>query len=110
AFVTRIFDVDGRTSNVQVLINANVSNNWAYFNLALINEQNGDAYDFGREVSYYCGSDSDGPWTEGSPSDVSYLPSVPAGRYYLRVQPEGDPSFRGLIGYRIVLTRDVPRP
>jgi hypothetical protein len=43
------------------------------------------------------------------------LPSVPDGRYYLRVQPEGplDPGpvtgFEGrAIGYTIALRRDVP--
>ena len=37
-------------------INTNLINNWAYFNLTLINETTGDAFDFGREVSYYAGS------------------------------------------------------
>jgi hypothetical protein len=109
AFVTRLFDVTGHTSNVEVRIETDLSNNWAYFNFALIDDRNGTAYDFGREVSYYYGYDSDGSWSEGSRRDVSYVPSVPAGRYYLRVQPEGDPKYRGLVGYTVRLRRDVPR-
>jgi len=110
AFVTAVFDVGGRTSNVEVRIDTDLSNNWVYFNLALINDQTGTAYDFGREVSYYYGRDSDGSWSEGSRSDVSYLPTVPSGRYYLRVQPEGDAQYRGFVSYTLRLRRDVPRP
>ena len=110
AFVTPIFAIGGRTSNVEVRIDSDVSNNWAFFNLALINDETGTAYDFGREVSYYYGRDSDGSWSEGARSDVSYVPTVPSGRYYLRVQPEGDAQYRGLIGYTLRLRRDVPRP
>ena len=73
-------------------INTNLINNWAYFNLALINESTGDAFDFGREVSYYTGTDSDGSWTEGGQSSTAIIPHVTAGRYYLRVEPEMEGS------------------
>ena len=46
------------TSNVEVSIRTDLNNNWAYFNFALINEDTGQDFDFGREVSYY--RDSDG--------------------------------------------------
>ena len=110
AFVTPIFTLGGRTSNVELAIGTDLSNNWIYYNLALINDETGVAYDFGREVSYYSGRDSDGAWSEGSRRDVSYLPSVPSGRYYLRVQPEGNPLFHGTVGYTLRVRRDVPRP
>ena len=107
AFVTPIFALDGRTSNVRLTIDTDLSNNWAYFDLALINEQTGTAYDFGREVSYYFGYD-DGSWTEGSTRDRSTIPSVPSGRYYLRVQPElGSDSQRPLT-FMLTVQRDMP--
>jgi hypothetical protein len=92
SFVTKVFDVDGRTSNLEVNISTNLINNWAYFNLALINETTGDTFDFGREVSYYAGTDSDGPWSEGGQSSTATIPRVPAGKYYLRVEPEMEGS------------------
>lgn len=92
SFVTKEFNVQGRTSNLEITINTNLINNWAYFNLALINETTGDAFDFGREVSYYAGSDSDGAWSEGGQSSTATIPHVPAGRYYLRVEPEMEGS------------------
>jgi hypothetical protein len=92
SFVTKVFEVEGRTSNLELSINTNLINNWAYFNLALINEASGDAFDFGREVSYYSGVDSDGSWSEGAQSSTAIIPHVPAGRYYLRVEPEMEGS------------------
>lgn len=109
AFVTPPFELRGRTSNVQLGIDTDLSNNWAYFGFALINDQTGTAYDFGRQVSYYSGYDSDGSWSEGSTSDKSTIPSVPAGRYYLRVQTElGNDNARP-VSFQITVRRDVPR-
>jgi hypothetical protein len=107
SFVTPVFELDGKSSNVEVNTQTTLSNNWAYFNYALINEESGQAYDFGREVSYYFGEDSDGKWTEGSTSDTVTLPTIPAGRYYLRVEPEVAPGLQSM-GYSIRLRRDVP--
>ncbi|HMD48382.1 MAG TPA: DUF4178 domain-containing protein, partial [Bryobacteraceae bacterium] len=103
SFVTPTFELTGANKNVAVRSHADVDNNWIYFNYALINDQTGQTFDFGREVSYY--HDSDG--TEGSRDDKVVIPSVPAGRYYLRVEPEmsrGAPSTR----YEISVLRDVP--
>ena len=52
AFVTEPFNLNGRTSNVDVSLATNLSNNWLSFNLALIDDEKGDALDFGRELEY----------------------------------------------------------
>lgn len=109
SFVTDIFDLEGRTSNVKVSTTASVSNNWIYLNYALINQDTGQAWDFGREVSYYFGHDSDGDWTEGSTHDSVVIPSVPAGHYYLRIEPEGDAKHPA-IPYSVEVQRDVTVP
>ena len=108
SFVTDAFELKGRTSDVELTTSAHVDNNWIYLNYALIDEDTGHAYDFGREVSYYHGYDSDGAWTEGSQKDTVTIPSVPPGHYYLRVEPESD-YYRGTIYYTITLRRDVPQ-
>jgi hypothetical protein len=107
SFVTDVFDLQGRTSNVELTTTANVANSWIYLNYALINQDTGQAWDFGREVSYYYGSDSDGSWSEGSTKDTVIIPSVPAGHYYLRIEPEVDPR-HGLLVYAVQVKRDVP--
>ena len=104
SFVTPVFELTGRTSNVALYIRTNLDNNWAYFNLALIDEQSGHAFDFGREVSYY--HDSDG--SEGSRNDHVLIPSVPSGRYYLRVEPEMNAKSTVPMNYEIIVRRDVP--
>ncbi|MGB0037112.1 MAG: DUF4178 domain-containing protein, partial [Candidatus Acidiferrales bacterium] len=106
SFVTDIFKLEGRNSNVELQTKTNVYNKWIYLNYALINADTGEAWDFGREVSYYTGYD-DGYWSEGSASDSVVVPSVPSGNYYLRVEPESDPG-KGTIVYSVSLRRDVP--
>ncbi len=102
--VTEIFEVSGRSSNVVVRTDAPVNNGWLYVSMALINEEMGTAYDFGREISYYRGTDSDGSWTEGRQYDEATLTRVPPGRYYLRLEPDGPAS----TNYSIKVYRDVP--
>jgi hypothetical protein len=106
SFVTRTFDLNGRPATVEVDTSTDLNNNWIYFNYALINDDTGTAYDFGREVSYYYGSDSDGSWNEGSRNDSALLPAVPPGRYYLRVEPEMESSTP--VRFDIKLRHDVP--
>lgn len=106
SFVTRPFELKGRSSNVEIDIRTDLSNDWAYFSFALINEETGTAYDFGREVSYYFGRDSDGSWSEGNSGDSATVPSIPSGRYYLRVEPEMAPQARHM-SYELRIRRDV---
>jgi hypothetical protein len=107
SFVTDVFELGGRTSNVEVKTSAPVENHWVYLNYALINQDTQQAWDFGREVSYYHGYDSDGSWSEGKQTDTVVVPSVPPGHYFLRIEPEVDPSLPR-IPYSVEVRRDVP--
>lgn len=107
SFVTDPFTLEDRISNVEVTTSASVDNSWIYLNYALINQDTGQAWDFGREVSYYHGYDSDGSWSEGSRTDHVVIPSVPSGHYYLRIEPEVDPKHPP-IAYSVKVMRDVP--
>jgi uncharacterized protein DUF4178 len=107
SFVTPPFQLAGRTSNVQFETSASLKNEWLYLNYALINQDTGQAFDFGREVSFYSGYDEDGYWSEGDRTDNVVIPTVPSGTYYLRIEPESnhDPE---TISYTVTVTRDVP--
>ena len=59
----------------------------------------------GRELSYYHGVDDGEAWSEGRRYGTLYVPSVPAGRYYLRVEPETDSP---QLNFRVAVKRDVP--
>lgn len=108
AFVTPVFALGGHTSNVEVTIEAPVSNSWAYLTLALIDTLSGRAFELGREVSFYSGRDEDGAWTEGSQRDRAIIGAVPPGTYYLRVEPQVD-ARTSTLTYTIRVRRDVPR-
>ncbi len=105
ALVTDYFEVPGRTANLVFKSSANVNNNWIYLHLTLIDEE-GRAYDFGREISHYQGVEGGESWSEGSRLDEAVLPAVPAGKYYLRIEPESPAS---AVHYKIQIYRDVPR-
>jgi len=107
SFVTDIFELDGKTSSVAVTTSSQLRNQWIYVNYALINQDTGEAWDFGREISYYYGYDSDGSWSEGKNTDTVVVPSVPPGKYYLRIEPESDAT-HSAITYRVDVRRDVP--
>jgi hypothetical protein len=110
SFVTPVFDLTGRTSNLEIRTATDLTNQWIYLNYTLINDQTGTAYDIGRMMSYY--------GDEGSRADSAMIPVVPAGRYYLRVEPEWQPDPGTVPGamtplpqrvkYRVMVRRDVP--
>ena len=107
AFVTDPFTLAGDVGNVVVEATTNLDNQWLLLNYALVNEGTGRAWDLSREVGYYRGRDSDGSWSEGSRRDRVVLGSVPGGRYFLRVEPEGPATGRP-VAYTLRVRRDVP--
>lgn len=115
SFVTPVFQLKGRPAPAELAIDTDLSNNSAFFDFALINQDTGQAIQFNKEVNYYFGSDSDGAWSEGKPSETVTIPAVPPGNYYLRVEPEMDFKEQALtpftpksMSYHLTLTHDSP--
>lgn len=106
AFVTEPFAVR-EPGTVELSMSADLLNTWIDLDLALINIETGTAWNVARELSYYSGTDSDGPWTEGSRQGRLLLPRVPAGQYYLRVEPDSEKTSQR-VPYTIRVRRDVP--
>jgi hypothetical protein len=104
--VSRDFQLDGRTSNIRMEIATDLTNQWAHFDCALIHEDSGRAIQFGREIGYFSGSEGGTFWQEGSRTDQVYVPSVPPGRWYLRIEPETPAAS---LRYVVRIDRDVPR-
>jgi ribosomal protein S27E len=77
---------------LRVHTRTNLDNNWAAFDIDLINQDTGEVRRMSREISYYHGVDSEGAWSEGNSFDEALLSNVPAGRYVL--QAYGDTSYR----------------
>ena len=106
AFVTDPFTISA-PGTVEVALQApTLTNAWVDFDLALIDLGQGTARNFTREVSFYSGTDSDGAWSEGDRGERVLLPQVPAGEYYLRVEPATD--VKQSLAYTVHVRRDVP--
>lgn len=101
------FQLDGRSSNVEIRSSAGVNNSWVYLNLQLVQADTGEVHTLGREISYYHGVDGGESWSEGSTDDDAVVFDVPAGRYYLIVDPELPNDFRGA-NVHLAVVRDVP--
>lgn len=84
-----------------VQIRANVptlDNGWVDLDYSLVDRKTQQVYEAYGAAERYSGSDSDGPWTEGSRgSDIS-IASVPAGTYDLVVEYKGN-KWTGSSGY-----------
>lgn len=102
AFVTEPFELPS-DATLEMDLQASLNNAWLYLDLALLNTQTGTALNVGGEMELYSGSDADGPWTEGSGRTSVVVPWVPAGQYYLRVEPQGPTP----AAYRVLVRRDV---
>lgn len=115
--VTPPFELTGRAAGVEVAVSTDVDNTSVRFSYALIEQRTGRKIEFGQEVAYSRGNATsegydrkgklhrtDYSWTRGSRDDAVHVPSVPAGRYVLRIAPESPVA----VLYGVRVRRDVP--
>ncbi|BCS31794.1 hypothetical protein TBR22_A09980 [Luteitalea sp. TBR-22] len=107
SFVTPTFTLKS-AGTVDVKILTSITNSWIGFDVALVNLDTGEAQNVDAEIGYYAGVEGGESWTEGSRSALMTLPRMPAGQYYLRVEPEGPAGVT--VPYTISVRRDVPDP
>lgn len=88
---TREFEINGKPRKIAVRNITSLDNNWIGLNLLLVNKTTGAAWPAARELAFYSGYD-DGHWTEGSRDDEVVFLNIPAGTYYLTVDPEMAPE------------------
>lgn len=103
AVTTGQFEVAGKSSNIDINASAELQNDWIYLTLALVNASTGEAWVAGRELERE---------SSGAANDSVTFGQVPAGRYYLRVEPEMDknsPTLRyHAVHYDVEVRRNVP--
>lgn len=70
------------------------TNRWVDLDYTLVNRQTQQSIDAYGIVEYYVGTDSDGPWSEGSHTAETLFASVPRGTYdvYVDVAAHGWPN------------------
>lgn len=85
------FTLAGKQRKIAVRQSTSLDNNWIGVDMLLVNRTTGAAWPAARELSYYWGND-DGHWTEGSRDDEVVFVNIPAGTYYLTLDPDMAPD------------------
>ena len=81
-----------RGKNVEVRLDSALDNSWLFVSGDLVNDDTGLVTSFERALERYSGSEGGESWSEGSARETVHLPSVPAGRYVLRVEKQWAPG------------------
>jgi ribosomal protein S27E len=84
-FVTPSFNIDDQSSNIEFVINSNVSNNWLEATIVLVNEKDNKTWEVTKGVEHYNGYEDGEAWSEGSTTAEIMLSNIPAGKYHLNV-------------------------
>jgi ribosomal protein S27AE len=95
-FFTPRFQLTGGDQRVNIEASAAVDNSWLDLDIDLVNAQTNQSIPAPLEIAYYHGYDSDGSWTEGSTNAHIELPAVPAGEYFLTIEPSADEKIKQL--------------
>jgi hypothetical protein len=100
------FKLDKWRSNLEFDIAAPVSNNWFEAGITLVNADNGAEYTLEKGVEKYSGYEDGEHWTEGDDHDAVIMHSIPAGNYFLQIQPaRGDYTVNS---FSLKVIYDVP--
>jgi hypothetical protein len=109
--VSQPFELKGHSTNVEIRLYSQLSNDWMEIDGELVNDVTGESHDFQQGVEYYEGYDSDGRWSEGSYSNYMLLNSITPGTYHFNVEPSGPPEYGSTNSrqreFRVYVRRDV---
>jgi hypothetical protein len=104
--VTTDVKLDKWRSNIDFEIKAPVDNNWLELGITLVNKDNGKEYTVQQGVEKYSGYSDGESWSEGSNTESVMMHSVPAGNYFMRIEPARG---AGAVSYfSLTATYDVP--
>ncbi|MBU6454780.1 MAG: DUF4178 domain-containing protein [Cyanobacteria bacterium REEB67] len=106
---TPVFTLKKDMANIAINFSAPVNNSWFWAGGELVNDDTGATYPFESSVEYYSGSDSDGPWSEGSELSRQTIAGVPGGKYYINIDTEsGEFTDNNPRQYSLTVQRNVP--
>ncbi|THU40910.1 DUF4178 domain-containing protein [Niastella caeni] len=104
--VTPPFKLDKWRANLEFHISAPINNSWFETAITLVNADNGNEYAVENGVEMYSGYDGGEYWTEGSSSGDVLMNAIPAGNYFLRIDPSKGPG--NIETFSLKATYDVP--
>ncbi|MES2774873.1 MAG: DUF4178 domain-containing protein [Bacteroidota bacterium] len=105
--VTPQFTLTKWRSNLEFQLAAPVQNSWFSLDINMVNAGTGEEFSIDEGVEYYSGYESGESWAEGGKETSTYLSSIPAGTYFLKLQPSADPN-RPIPGFSLRVVNDVP--
>jgi hypothetical protein len=82
------FEITHDHRNVEVQLVTDVDRTWAAVSGALINEATLEVSEFELEAAYYHGESDGESWSEGDRAPTTYIPSVAAGKYVVRLESQ----------------------
>jgi hypothetical protein len=104
---TELIELQGR-KNVQVSVEASLNNTWLDVQGAFVNEVTGEVQHFEVPVQYYHGVDDGESWSEGGQHTSTVLSALPAGKYTLALNVEGEPGKEPRV-MSVKIVQGVPR-
>ncbi len=95
------FHLDGG-KNIRFDLFSDVTNNWMYVAIDLVNDTTGEVVSFDTNIEYYAGYEDGESWSEGSHESSEVIGPQPAGDYVLRLEAQhGSPTVQQLhVGVR----------
>jgi ribosomal protein L37AE/L43A len=103
---TAAFTLARPAHNLYLQNHTDLDNAWLELNMNLVNQQTGESYGAGREISRYHGVDGGESWSEGDRDDSVSLGEVPAGTYYLAIDADVAPELRDRVVDNLTVVRD----
>jgi hypothetical protein len=81
------FELRGRR-NIRVEATSPVKNSWIFVAGDIVNDETGLVQTFEFPIDYYSGVEDGESWSEGGTTKTTYLSSLPAGKYTLRLEAQ----------------------
>jgi Domain of unknown function (DUF4178) len=102
------FTLAGR-KNINITASSDVDNTWIYFEGDLINQDTGLVQPFTLPIEYYHGVEDGESWSEGDQTSSTYVSSLPAGTYTLRLEGQWEKWQQPSPSLNVRIVQGVPR-
>jgi ribosomal protein S27E len=102
---TQVFQLERDARSVVLRHDTDLDNNWLGLNMTLVEKNSGKAWISQTDVAYWHGYD-DGAWSEGDRSRELVFRDLPAGNYFLVIDPEFSAEKRVGVADRVRVIRD----
>lgn len=89
-FISEKFELEKRSSNLELEFKAPLDNTWLELNATLVNAVDGSEYSAEEGIEFYSGSEDGERWTEGDQEETIHFTKIPAGTYFLQMTASRD--------------------